>query len=46
VHVAEHRPVVRGYTIHALTDTNGKAMRPPSWLMEHLEQNAKKFNLK
>jgi len=26
-------PVVRGYTIHAFTDTQGKAIRPPEWFM-------------
>lgn len=41
LHVTEHRAVVRGYTIHALTDTSGRAIRPPSWLVEHLEQQAK-----
>lgn len=42
--VAEHRPVVSGYTIHALTDTAGRAIRPPSWLVEHLETEAAKIS--
>lgn len=25
-------PVANGYTVHALTDANGKAMRPPDWV--------------
>ena len=27
-------PVARGYTVHAFTDTTGKPMRPPAWLVE------------
>jgi acyl-CoA thioester hydrolase len=27
-------PVCRGYTIHAITDTTGKPIRPPAWLKE------------
>ena len=30
------RPVVRGYTIHAFTDTRGKPIRPPAWFVELL----------
>jgi acyl-CoA thioester hydrolase len=26
------KPVVEGYTIHAITDPAGKPMRPPAWL--------------
>lgn len=28
------KAVADGYTIHAITDTNGKPTRPPQWLME------------
>jgi acyl-CoA thioester hydrolase len=27
-------PVVRGYTVHAFTDSNGKPIRPPVWFTE------------
>jgi len=37
VHNSETRkPVVRGYTVHAFTDRQGKPIRPPSWFMELL----------
>ena len=26
----------RGYTIHAVTDAEGKPMRPPQWLLDSL----------
>lgn len=32
------RPVVRGYTVHAFTNREGKAIRPPGWFLEMLEQ--------
>lgn len=28
--------VAHGYTIHAITDTTGKPVRPPAWLVEAL----------
>jgi acyl-CoA thioester hydrolase len=28
------RPVVRGYTIHAFTDRQGRPIRPPAWFVE------------
>jgi acyl-CoA thioester hydrolase len=31
------RPVVRGYTVHAFTDTQGKPIRPPEWFVEMME---------
>ena len=35
IHHAESRkPVVRGYTIHAFTDRQGKPIRPPAWFVE------------
>ena len=27
------KPVVRGYTVHAFTDTRGKPIRPPAWFV-------------
>jgi len=30
------RPVVEGYTIHAITDTTGKPIRPPEWLSREI----------
>lgn len=32
------RPVVRGYTVHAFTDGDGKPIRPPAWFVEMLEK--------
>jgi acyl-CoA thioester hydrolase len=29
-----HRPVVKGYTIHAFTDRQGRPVRPPEWFVE------------
>jgi acyl-CoA thioester hydrolase len=35
IHHAESRkPVVRGYTVHAFVDRQGKPIRPPSWFVE------------
>ena len=34
------RPVVRGYTIHAFTDSRGKPIRPPPWFVQMLEAAA------
>jgi|NGEPerStandDraft_6_1074524.scaffolds.fasta_scaffold171227_2 acyl-CoA thioester hydrolase len=31
-------PVARGYTVHAFTDTTGKPMRPPAWLVELFDE--------
>ena len=28
------KPVARGYTVHAFADRDGRATRPPSWLLE------------
>ena len=37
VELAESTAVVcRGYTIHAITDPNGRPIRPPSWLRQLL----------
>jgi len=28
------KPVASGYTVHAITDTAGKPIRPPAWLLQ------------
>ena len=33
------RAVVRGYTVHAFTDSSGKPIRPPAWFLEFLHRN-------
>ncbi|MCJ7545035.1 MAG: acyl-CoA thioesterase [Phycisphaerae bacterium] len=33
---ATGREVVRGYTLHAITDKTGKCLRPPKWLSDAL----------
>jgi len=33
-HAATGRPVCHGHTIHAVVNTAGKPIRPPSWLVE------------
>jgi len=38
VHAGSQLPVVKGHTIHAFTDAKGRAIRPPAWFMEALEQ--------
>ena len=39
IHNAETRkPVVRGYTVHAFTDRQGKPIRPPAWFVEMLTE--------
>jgi acyl-CoA thioester hydrolase len=37
-HSDSSKPVVRGYTVHAFTDTAGKPIRPPAWFLEMLER--------
>ena len=32
-------PVTSGYTVHAVTDPAGKAIRPPAWLLEALAEH-------
>jgi acyl-CoA thioester hydrolase len=34
------KPVVRGHTVHAFTDRQGKPIRPPSWFIEMLSKAA------
>ena len=41
VRITQHtngKPVVRGYTIHAFTDADGKPIRPPAWFLELLQK--------
>ena len=39
IHHAESRkPVVRGYTVHAFMDRQGKPIRPPAWFIEVITQ--------
>jgi acyl-CoA thioester hydrolase len=33
---ASGKPVVRGYTVHAFTDRQGKPIRPPVWFIDML----------
>jgi acyl-CoA thioester hydrolase len=41
IHNVENRkPVVRGYTVHAFTDRQGKPIRPPPWFLEMLARAA------
>jgi acyl-CoA thioester hydrolase len=35
-HSVSGKPVVRGYTVHAFTDRQGKPIRPPAWFVEML----------
>lgn len=35
-HASGAGPVARGHTIHAVTDTSGKPIRPPEWLVQSL----------
>ena len=39
-HSESGKPVVRGYTVHAFTDRQGKPIRPPVWFTELLAQAA------
>lgn len=36
VHADTRKPVVRGYTIHVFTESTGKPIRPPVWIMATL----------
>ena len=35
-HTAEDSPVAKGYTVHAVANSEGRAMRPPAWFAELL----------
>jgi acyl-CoA thioester hydrolase len=37
VHAGSRKPVVVGHTIHAFTDRDGRAIRPPDWFRQLLE---------
>lgn len=37
-HADSGDPVAAGYTVHAITDADGRPIRPPSWLVETLEK--------
>jgi acyl-CoA thioester hydrolase len=37
-HAESRKAVVRGHTVHAFTDRQGKAIRPPPWFLEMLAQ--------
>jgi acyl-CoA thioester hydrolase len=39
-HAETGRPVVRGYTIHAFTDTTGRPIRPPAAFLELMTKAA------
>jgi acyl-CoA thioester hydrolase len=34
------KPVVRGYTVHAFANADGKPIRPPAWFVDELEKAA------
>jgi len=31
-------PVCRGWTVHAVTDTSGRPIRPPGWALELIRE--------
>jgi len=37
-HSGSGKPVVRGYTVHAFTDRQGKPVRPPEWFVQMLKK--------
>ena len=39
-HNESRKPVVRGYTVHAFTDRQGKPIRPPAWFLDLLARAA------
>ena len=39
-HSESGKPVVRGTTVHAFTDSHGKPIRPPAWFIEILKNAA------
>jgi len=43
VQITQHtngKPVVRGHTVHAFADADGKPVRPPAWFLELLQTAA------
>ena len=41
VHAADGAEVVKGHTIHAVTDASGKPVRPPEWFVVPFEEQGK-----
>ena len=39
-HSESRKPVVRGYTVHAFTSTEGKPIRPPAWFLELMDKSS------
>ncbi len=39
-HAESRKPVVRGHTVHAFMDRQGKPIRPPAWFLELLDKAA------
>lgn len=37
VHADTSQPVARGWTVHAITSPEGKAIRPPQWFVDAIE---------
>jgi len=37
-HAADGKTVVRGWTVHAFTDPQGKPLRPPGWFLEMMQK--------
>ena len=37
---ANGKPVVRGHTVHAFADAQGKPIRPPAWFLELVQKAA------
>jgi acyl-CoA thioester hydrolase len=38
LHAESRKPVVRGYTVHAFANRQGKPIRPPAWFIEVITQ--------
>jgi acyl-CoA thioester hydrolase len=38
IQTATGQPVARGYTVHAFTDRDGKALKPPAWFLSALAE--------
>jgi acyl-CoA thioester hydrolase len=36
VQAESRKPIVRGYTVHVFTDSAGKPIRPPGWILANL----------
>jgi acyl-CoA thioester hydrolase len=42
-HATSGKPVVRGWTVHAFTDRQGKPIRPPEWFAEMFKSAASRL---